>query len=222
MIQVQFPFPNEIDGGLELPVLQPGAPNVQLLGGDAEVGHFRRRHGEAHGDDPPGISGHPDQRAKGILCAGAVDGQGGSVGVRRIFFQLCVQVLLQEVNRSIRAVFQRCYELIYFIGRSLSIIVKAYNGKKWSSASNIASATPTAAFTAPTLTAKAGEGYAKAKVGGRHVAAKVGKATEHATEQGARNLGKMLGKAKKQGKKHIGQSKGMFGAFLDEYKKASK
>ncbi|MBR3159655.1 MAG: PRC-barrel domain-containing protein [Atopobiaceae bacterium] len=72
------------------------------------------------------------------------------------------------------------------------------------------------------LAAKAGEGYAKAKVSGRHVAAKVGKVTEHATEQGARNLGKMLGKAKKQGKKRIGQSKGMFGAFLDEYKKASK
>ncbi len=72
------------------------------------------------------------------------------------------------------------------------------------------------------LAAKAGEGYAKAKIGGRNVVARVGEMTERATGEGARNLGKMLGKAKKQGKKRVGQSKGMFGAFLDEYKKASK
>ena len=61
------------------------------------------------------------------------------------------------------------------------------------------------------LAAKAGEGYAKAKLTGKQVA-----------QKGARGLGSMLGKAKKKGKKQINGTKGMFGSFMDEYKKASK
>lgn len=61
------------------------------------------------------------------------------------------------------------------------------------------------------LAAKAGEGYAKAKNEGKQAAAKVGKAAGVAAEKGARGLGSALGR-----------TKGMFGSFMDEYKKASK
>lgn len=61
------------------------------------------------------------------------------------------------------------------------------------------------------LAAKAGEGYARAKYEGKQAA-----------EKAAHGLGSMLGKAKKKSKKHVGRTKGMFGAFMDEYKKASK
>ena len=61
------------------------------------------------------------------------------------------------------------------------------------------------------LAAKAGEGYAKAKIGGKQAAAKVGKAAGVAAKKGARGLGSALGR-----------TKGMFGAFRDEYRKASK
>ena len=58
------------------------------------------------------------------------------------------------------------------------------------------------------LAAKAGEGYARAKQSGKV-----------AVEKGARGVGRMIGKAKK----HAGGSpRGMFGAFMDEYRKASK
>ena len=76
------------------------------------------------------------------------------------------------------------------------------------------------------LAAKAGEGYARAKLGGKQVASKVGKAAGSAAEKGAYGLGKTIGKAKKtvksKGKKRLGSTKGMFGAFMEEYKKASK
>ena len=57
------------------------------------------------------------------------------------------------------------------------------------------------------VAAKAGEGYAKAKVAGKEAAEKAGEAVA----EGSRALGKQLGR-----------TKGMFGAFMDEYKKASK
>lgn len=72
------------------------------------------------------------------------------------------------------------------------------------------------------LAAKAGEGYARAKYEGKQAAKKVGKAAGSAVEKGAYGLGSMLGKAKKKSKKRVGSTKGMFGAFMDEYKKASK
>ena len=58
---------------------------------------------------------------------------------------------------------------------------------------------------------RAGEGYAKAKAEGKKVASKVGKRAGEAAETGSRALGKQLGK-----------TKGMFGAFMDEYRRASK
>ena len=68
------------------------------------------------------------------------------------------------------------------------------------------------------LAAKAGEGYAMAKIRGREAAAKAraegAKAAEaagDAIDKGSRALGKQ-----------IGRTKGMFGAFIDEYKKASE
>jgi len=76
MIQVQFPLADQIDRGLEFTVLQPGSPDVQFLRGDAEISHLGGRHGESHGDYPSGVSGHPDQRSQGVLCASAVNGQG--------------------------------------------------------------------------------------------------------------------------------------------------
>ena len=94
MIQVQFSLADEINRGLEFPVLQPGSPNVQFLGGNAEIGHLCGRDGEPHGDYPSGVSGHPDQRSQGILRAGAVNGQGRAIRVRGILLQLRVQVFL--------------------------------------------------------------------------------------------------------------------------------
>lgn len=61
------------------------------------------------------------------------------------------------------------------------------------------------------LAAKAGEGYARAKLGGKK-----------AVEKGAYGLGRMIGKAKKGAKKSAKGTKGMFGSFMEEYKKASK
>lgn len=69
------------------------------------------------------------------------------------------------------------------------------------------------------IAAKAGENYARAKMGGKDAAEKAGKVAGEAVEKGARGVGRMIGKAKK----HAGGSpRGMFGAFMDEYKKASK
>ncbi len=61
------------------------------------------------------------------------------------------------------------------------------------------------------LAAPAGETYARAKVGGKKAVARAGKAAEKATTKGAKSLGRQLGR-----------TKGMFGAFVREYKKASK
>lgn len=73
------------------------------------------------------------------------------------------------------------------------------------------------------LAARAGEGYARVKLGGKEAAAKAGKAAGEAVEKGARSMGRMIGKAKKTDvKKQVKRTKGMFGAFMDEYKKASK
>lgn len=57
------------------------------------------------------------------------------------------------------------------------------------------------------VAAKAGEGYARAKIEGAKVAEKAGVAVD----QGSRALGKQLKK-----------TKGMFGSFVDEFKKASQ
>lgn len=77
------------------------------------------------------------------------------------------------------------------------------------------------------LAAKAGEGYARAKQGGKAVASKAGKAADEAVKKGARSVGRAIGKAKKSDpqkavKKQLGKTKGMFGSFMDEYRKASK
>ncbi len=83
------------------------------------------------------------------------------------------------------------------------------------------------------LAAKAGVGYARAKLGGKQVAAKAGKAAGDAVEKGAYGLGRMIGKAKKSVKTdkksaakavgtQLGRTKGMFGSFVDEFKKASE
>jgi uncharacterized protein YrrD len=81
------------------------------------------------------------------------------------------------------------------------------------------------------LAAKAGESYAKAKIGGKKAVAKAG----GAVEKGAYGMGKAIGSAQRAVKKktggksasevvgkQLGRTKGMFGSFLDEYKKASK
>lgn len=95
------------------------------------------------------------------------------------------------------------------------------------------------------LAAKAGEGYARAKLGGKQAASRVGEVAGTAVDKGAYNLGRAIGKAKraveeqkadseaesvagpKNGTayalgKRIGKTRGMFGSFIDEYKKASK
>lgn len=69
------------------------------------------------------------------------------------------------------------------------------------------------------LAAKAGEGYARAKQSGKAVASKAGKVADDAVQKGARGLGRAIGKAKKNAG---GSPRGMFGAFMDEYRKASK
>ena len=61
------------------------------------------------------------------------------------------------------------------------------------------------------VAAKAGEGYAKAKLGGKKAAAKAGKAAREAVDKGSRALGKQLGR-----------TKGMFSSFMDEFKKAQE
>lgn len=65
------------------------------------------------------------------------------------------------------------------------------------------------------LAAKAGESYARAKYEGKKAASKAGKTAGDMAQKGARGLGKALGKAR-------GRTKGMFGSFVEEYKKASK
>lgn len=65
------------------------------------------------------------------------------------------------------------------------------------------------------LAAKAGESYARAKHEGKEVASKAGKAAGTAVEKGAHGLGRVIGKTKKR-------TSGMFGSFMDEFKKASK
>lgn len=108
------------------------------------------------------------------------------------------------------------------------------------------------------LAARAGEGYARAKLGGKEAVSKAGAAAGSVVEKGAYELGRAIGKAKravaddadeakptgstsksstskgtkaksakKKGAaysvgKRIGRTKGMFGAFMDEYRKASK
>ncbi len=100
------------------------------------------------------------------------------------------------------------------------------------------------------LAARAGEGYARAKLGGKEAMSKAGAAAGNAVEKGAYELGRAIGKAKravadtdgdakpgstgaksggtkKKGAayavgKRIGRTKGMFGSFVDEFKKASK
>lgn len=69
------------------------------------------------------------------------------------------------------------------------------------------------------LAAKAGESYARAKLGGKKVAEKAGKVVGDAAQKGARGVGRAIGKAKKNAG---GSPRGMFGAFMREYKKASK
>ena len=69
------------------------------------------------------------------------------------------------------------------------------------------------------LAAKAGEGYARAKQQGKQAAATAGKVADEAVQKGARGVGRMIGKAKKRAG---GSPRGMFGAFMDEYRKASK
>ena len=59
------------------------------------------------------------------------------------------------------------------------------------------------------VAARAGEGYAKAKAQGSKVAKKVDARASRAVAKGSRALGRQLGK-----------TKGMFGSFMDEYKKA--
>lgn len=71
------------------------------------------------------------------------------------------------------------------------------------------------------LAAKAGEGYARAKHEGKKAADRAGKAAGEAVEKGARELGRAIGKAKKASKSKK-SGKGMFSAFVEEYKKASK
>lgn len=68
------------------------------------------------------------------------------------------------------------------------------------------------------VAAKAGEGYAKAKIAGKQAADRAREGSEkavdaasEAVDRGSRALGKQLGR-----------TKGMFGAFVEEYKKASK
>jgi len=82
------------------------------------------------------------------------------------------------------------------------------------------------------LAARAGESYARAKLEGKEVANKAGKAAGEAVEKGAYGLGRALGKAKraveKEGDpakavgKQVKRTRGMFGSFMDEFKKASK
>lgn len=59
------------------------------------------------------------------------------------------------------------------------------------------------------VAARAGEGYAKAKAQGSKVAKKVDAQVSRAVAKGSKALGRQLGK-----------TKGMFGSFMDEYKKA--
>ena len=70
---------------------------------------------------------------------------------------------------------------------------------------------PAAAKLAPSggVAARAGEGYAKAKVQGSRVAKKVDAQSSKAVAKGSKALGRQLGK-----------TRGMFGSFMDEYKKA--
>lgn len=79
------------------------------------------------------------------------------------------------------------------------------------------------------LAAKAGVGYAKAKIAGKEAAARAkaegAKAAERAKAEGAKvaeAAGDAIDKGSRAVGRQLGKTKGMFGAFMDEYKKASK
>ena len=61
------------------------------------------------------------------------------------------------------------------------------------------------------MAGKAGEGYARAKATGAQAAAKAGKVAGEAVDKGSRALGRQLGR-----------TKGMFGSFMEEFKRASE
>ena len=61
------------------------------------------------------------------------------------------------------------------------------------------------------VAAKAGEGYARVKVRGAAAAKKADDKAARALDKGSKTLGRQLGR-----------TKGMFGSFMDEYKRASK
>ena len=61
------------------------------------------------------------------------------------------------------------------------------------------------------MAGKAGESYARAKASGAQAAAKAGKVAGEAVDKGSRALGRQLGK-----------TKGMFGSFMEEFKRASE
>lgn len=61
------------------------------------------------------------------------------------------------------------------------------------------------------VAARAGEGYARAKVEGKRAAEQAGKAAGEAVDKGSKALGRQLGK-----------TRGMFSAFVDEFKKAQE
>lgn len=61
------------------------------------------------------------------------------------------------------------------------------------------------------VAAKAGEGYARARQGGKRAVATAGRATGEALGKGSRALGRQLGR-----------TKGMFSSFVDEFKKAQE
>jgi uncharacterized protein YrrD len=61
------------------------------------------------------------------------------------------------------------------------------------------------------VAARAGESYARAKFEGKKAAEKAGKAAGEAVGKGSRALGRQLGR-----------TKGMFGSFMDEFKKAQE
>lgn len=79
------------------------------------------------------------------------------------------------------------------------------------------------------MAARAGVGYAKAKIAGKEVAEKAkveGAKAAAAASKAAGEAGKVAGEAIDKGSRalgrQIGKTKGMFGAFMDEYRKASE
>ena len=121
--QVQLSFPKHVDRFSEHLVLKPGAPHIQLFGGDEELVYLRARSGKAHGDDTPGISGRLKEHQQRTFYAGCINGYGGTPSVG-VFQYLCLKILFQNIDRIACTGFLCLFQLFVYNVRYDDVIAE--------------------------------------------------------------------------------------------------